>query len=129
LRNLHLLKDVAVDAFESRKAQLKGDGEAGRWFSPIRLYILPKLGRIPVAEIDQTDIRDTLAPIWHGKAETAKKALNRLAICMKHAAALGLDVDLQAAEKARALLGKQRHKVENIPSMPWQEVPAFFLRF
>ncbi len=126
LRNLHLLKDVAVDAFESRKAQLKGDGEAGRWFSPIRLYILPKLGRMPVAEIDQTDIRDTLAPIWHTKAETAKKALNRLAICMKHAAALGLDVDLQAAEKARALLGKQRHKPENVPSLPWQEVPAFY---
>ena len=126
LRNLHLLKDIAVDAFESRKAELKGDGEAGRWFSPIRLYVLPKLGNVPVAEIDQTDIRDTLAPIWHAKAETAKKALNRLAICMKHAAALGLDVDLQAADKARALLGKQRHKAQNLPAMPWQEVPAFY---
>lgn len=126
LRNLHLLKDIAADAFESRKAELKGDGEAGRWFSPIRLHILPKLGKVPVAEIDQTDIRDTLAPIWHAKAETAKKALNRLALCMKHAAALGLDVDLQAADKARALLGKQRHKVQNVPAMPWQEVPAFY---
>jgi integrase len=126
LRNLHLLKDIAADSFESRKAELKGDGEAGRWFSPIRLHILPKLGKVPVAEIDQTDIRDTLAPIWHAKAETAKKALNRLALCMKHAAALGLDVDLQAADKARALLGKQRHKVQNVPAMPWQEVPAFY---
>lgn len=126
LRNLHLLKDIALDAFESRKAELKGDGEAGRWFSPIRLYILPKLGKVPVAEIDQTDIRDTLAPIWHDKAETAKKALNRLGLCMKHAAALGLDVDLQATEKAKALLGKQRHKAKNVPSMPWQEVPAFY---
>ena len=126
LRNLHLLKDIAADAFESRKAELKGDGEAGRWFSPIRLHILPKLGEVPVAEIDQTDIRDTLAPIWHAKAETAKKALNRLALCMKHAAALGLDVDLQAPDKARALLGKQRHKVQNVPAMPWQEVPAFY---
>lgn len=126
LRNLHLLKDIAEDAFESRKAELKGDGEAGRWFSPIRLYIIPKLGKVPVAEIDQTDIRDTLAPIWHTKAETAKKALNRLAICMKHAAALGLDVDLQAADKARALLGKQRHKPQNVPAMKWQEVPAFY---
>ncbi len=126
LRNLHLLKDIAADAFESRKAELKGDGEAGRWFSPIRLHILPKLGKVPVAEIDQTDIRDTLAPIWHAKAETAKKALNRLALCMKHAAALGLDVDLQAADKARALLGKQRHKVQNVPAMAWQDVPAFY---
>jgi len=126
LRNLHLLKDIAEDAFNSRKAELKGDGEAGRWFSPLKLYVLPKLGKVPVADIDQTDIRDALAPIWHTKADTAKKALNRLGICLTHAAALGLDVDLQATEKAKALLGKQRHKIQNVPSVPWPEVPAFY---
>jgi integrase len=127
-RNMHLLADIALDAFESRKAELKGDGKAGRWFSPLQLHILPKLGKVPVAEIDQRDIRDTLAPIWHVKADTAKKALNRLSICFKHAAALGLDVDLQATEKAAALLGKQRHKVQNVPALHWQDVPAFYAR-
>ena len=53
---------------------------------------------------DQRDIRGTLAPIWHTKADTARKAMNRLSICMRHAAALGLDVDLQATDKAKALL-------------------------
>lgn len=125
-RNMHLLKDIAEDAFESRKAELKGDGLAGRWFSPLALHILPKLGKVPVAEIDQTDIRDCLAPIWHSKAETARKAMNRLGICLKHGAALGLDVDLQATEKAKALLGRQRHKAQNVPALPWQEVPAFY---
>ena len=125
-RNLHLLKEIAEDAFESRKAELKGDGVAGRWFSPLELHILPKLGKIPIADINQTDIRDALAPIWHSKAETAKKAINRLGICFKHAAALGLEVDIQATEKARALLGRQRHKAGNIPAMPWAEVPAFY---
>ena len=126
VRNLHVLNEIAADAFESRKAELKGDGEAGRWWTPLKLHVLPKLGKVPVAEIDQTDIRDALAPIWHSKADTAKKALNRLAICLKHGAALGLDVDLQATEKAKALLGKQRHKVTNVPSVTWQEVPAFY---
>lgn len=90
-RNIHLLKDVAKDAFDARKAELKGDGKAGRWFTPLELHVLPKLGKTPVAEIDQVDIRDVLAPIWHEKAETARKAMNRLGIVMKHAAALGLD--------------------------------------
>ncbi|WP_024588148.1 site-specific integrase [Aliihoeflea sp. 2WW] len=125
-RNIHLLNDIAVDAFEARKAELKGDGKAGRWFTPIELHILPKLGKVPVADLDQKDIRDALAPIWHTKAETARKAMNRLGICLKHAAALGLDVDLQATDKARALLGKQRHKSKNIPAMPWKDVPAFY---
>lgn len=125
-RNMHLLRDVALDAFESRKAELKGDGKAGRWFSPLDLHILPRLGKVPIADIDQIDIRDTLKPIWHNKAVTAQKAMNRLAIVLRHGAALGLDVDLQATEKAKALLGAQRHKEQHIPAMPWQEVPAFF---
>lgn len=125
-RNQNILADVARDAFESRKAELKGDGKAGRWFSPLELHVLPKLGKMPVSEIDQRDIRDTLAPIWHTKADTARKAMNRLSICLRHAAALGLDVDLQATEKAKALLGKQRHKAQAIPAMPWKEVPTFY---
>jgi integrase len=124
--NIHMLADIALDAFESRKAELKGDGTAGRWFSPLELHVLPKLGKVPVADIDQRDIRDTLAPIWHTKAATATKAMNRLGIVLRHAAALGLEVDLQATDKAKALLGKQRHTVTNVPSLPWQEVPACY---
>ena len=105
---------------------MKGDGVAGRWFSPLELHILPKLGKVPVSDIDQDDIRDVLAPIWHTKAETARKAMNRLGICMTHAAALGLEVDLQATDKARAPLGKQRHKAQNVPAMAWRDVPAFY---
>ncbi|MGF7158314.1 integrase, partial [Bartonella heixiaziensis] len=90
------------------------------------LHILPKLGCLPVSEITQTEIRNTLAPIWHTKVGAAYKALIRLNLCFKHAAALGLDVDLQATEKARALLGKQRHKVKNMPAMDWKDIPAFY---
>ncbi|WP_050930100.1 tyrosine-type recombinase/integrase [Aestuariivita boseongensis] len=125
-QSLHILNDIALDAFESRKAELKGDGKAGRWFSPLEIHVLPKLGKMPVSQIDQRDIRDTLAPIWHSKASTAQKAMNRLSICLRHAAALGLDVDLQATDKARALLGKQRHKLQHIPALPWQEVMSFY---
>lgn len=125
-RNLHILKDVAADAFESRKAGLKGEGKAGRWFSPVEHHVLPKLGNVPVADIDAVDIRETLKPIWHSKADTARKAINRLKLIMQHAAALGLDVDLQATDKAKALLGKQRHTVKNIPALHWSDVPDFY---
>ncbi|MEO0370177.1 MAG: integrase arm-type DNA-binding domain-containing protein [Pseudomonadota bacterium] len=125
-RNLHTLRDVTADAFEARKAELKGDGKAGRWMSPLEIHVLPKLGRTPVSEITQIEIRNILSPIWHTKADTARKAMNRLGLVLKHAAALGLDVDLQATDKARALLGKTRHKPKSIPSMHWQDVPDFY---
>ncbi len=125
-RNLHILSDMALVAFESRKAELKGYWKAGRWYSPLELHVMPKLGRIPVIEIDPRDIRDVLAPIWHTKSYTAKKALNRICIVLKHAAALGLDVDLQATEKAKALLGKSCHKITHVPALPWEDVPTFY---
>lgn len=120
------LETVAEQAFEARKAELKGDGVAGRWFTPLKLHVLPKLDRIPIEEIDQKDVKNTLAPIWHTKADTARKAMNRLSNVMRYGAAMGLNVDLQATDKAKELLGRSRHVARNIPAMPWSEVPSFY---
>jgi integrase len=117
---------VARECFEARKAQLKGDGKAGRWWSPLELHVLPKLGKVPVEDIDQNDVKNALSPIWHEKGETAKKALTRLRVVLKHAVAMGLNVDMQACDKARVLLGKSRQKAEHIPALPWQDVPDFY---
>ncbi|WP_342585522.1 Arm DNA-binding domain-containing protein, partial [Shimia sp. SK013] len=49
------LSIITADAFEARKAELKGDGTAGRWLSPLNIHVLPKLGRVPVTDLDQRD--------------------------------------------------------------------------
>lgn len=118
--------EVLDSCFKARQAELKGDGHAGRWLSPLKTHIVPKIGSLPVASIDQHVLKRTLDPIWHDKAETAEKALSRIGIVLKHAAALGLEVDLQATMKAQALLGKQRRTRTNIPALPYQEAPAFY---
>lgn len=120
------LKEAVDGCFKARQAELKGDGTAGRWMSPLAVHILPKIGEVPVEDIDQRVLKRTLEPIWHEKADTARKALNRLNLTLQHAAALGLDVELQATMKARALLGKQRHQAKHVPSIPYQEAPAFY---
>lgn len=125
-KHLFLLRDIARNCFEARKSDLRGEGIAGRWFSPLELHVLPKLGSTPVTQINQVLIKDVLASLWREKPVTATKALERLGIVMKHAAAMGLEVDLQATTKARLLLGKPRHQVEHIPAMPWQDVPSFY---
>lgn len=120
------LEAIALATFEARKAQLKGDGKAGRWMSPLTTHVLPKLGKVPVTDLDQTDLRDLLAPIWHEKADVARKALNRVGLVLEHAAAMGIDVDLQTVAKAKALLGKSRHVPAHIPAMDWRDVPGFY---
>ncbi|WP_254475350.1 site-specific integrase [Bartonella sp. B1098] len=122
----NMFKEIAQAAFESKKAELKNEGKNGRWFSPLELHVIPQIGSLPIEQLTANIIRNVLAPLWHEKADTARKALNRINICLKYAAALGLNVDLQACMKARALLGKPRATPTNIPAMPWQEIPAFY---
>ena len=81
---------------------------------------------MPVEELTPRDLRDCIGPLWHEKADTARKALNRTNLVIRHAAALGLDVDIGLAEKTKLFLGKTRHVAVHIPSMPWQDAPAFY---
>lgn len=120
------LAEAITGCFEAKKAELKRDGDAGKWMSPLKVHIIKSLGNHPVEEIDQHALVEALQPIWHDKPEVARKALNRVGLALKHAAALGLDVDLQATMKVQALLGKQRHTVKHIPSLPYKEAPAFY---
>lgn len=112
--------------FVARQAELKGDGKAGRWMSPLSVHVIPKIGSLPIEDVDQHVLKKTLAPIWHETADTARKAMNRMSLTLKHAAALGLDVDLQAVMKAQALLGKRRHETKHIPSLPYKDAPKFY---
>ncbi len=56
-----------------------------------------------------------------------KKTLNRLNLCFKHAAALGLNVDLQGI--AKTLLGKKTIKIKTCPLWIWRDIPAFYKIF
>ena len=120
------LAEIATAAYEAKKAELKNDGINARWFSPLQLHVLPKLGKISVEDITQQDIAEALQPIWHQKAATAKKTIGRLNIVLTYAAAAGYDVDLNAIAKAKALLGKHRHQTQNIPALDWRQVPDFY---
>ena len=125
MRDRHLLRDISREAFESRKAELKRDGLAGRWFSPLELHALPRLGGVPVTDLTQTDIRDTLAPIWHTKSATAKKAADRLKIVLD--ARLGrLGEELWTSVRVRGAdmlkLWRSAHAIFERSKFDWAEL-------
>ena len=126
-------KDFTLDAvvartFESLRHTLKGNGEAGKWLSPLRVHILPKLGRKHVSEIDADTVQRALAPIWHAKPEAAKKARNRLRMALVFAGDEGAEVIDGAVERASRLLGKQVRHVKHIPSTPYEDLPELYER-
>lgn len=118
--------DAIQQCFTARQAELKNDGHAGCWLSPFSVHVTPKIGTPAIEDVDQHVLKRTLEPIWHTKAYTARKAMNRVNLTLKHAAALGFEVDLQAVMKAQALLGKRRYETKHIPSLPYREAPQFY---
>lgn len=120
------LAAASEGCFNARKAELKNDGKSGRWYSPLKVHVLPRYGNTAIEDVDQHLLVKLLEPLWHTKSVTAGKIMSRMNLILKHAAALGLDVDLQATMKARALLGKPRHTVQHIPAQPYSEAPAFY---
>lgn len=122
------LAEMVEVAFEAQRRSLRGDGERGRWLSPLRVHVLPKLGKRRITSLHQTDIHTTLAPIWHSKAETAEKAISRLKQVFRHAELSGLGVDARTVDAARHMLGTQRHESEPITATRWQDIPALYAR-
>lgn len=119
------VKEAVESCFIAKQAELKGDGKHGRWMSPVK-HVIAKIGNEPIESVDQHTIKQALGELWHEKPETARKALNRLGMSLTHASAHGLNVDLQAVLKAKALLGKQQQNVRHIPSLHYSKVPVFY---
>lgn len=69
----------AIDGcFKVRQAELKNDGEAGRWMSPLNVHVIPKIGRYPIKDINQHMLKDLLGPIWHDTGRGQKRWRMRL---------------------------------------------------
>ena len=122
------LREAAETVFEARKATLRADGERGRWFSPIRIHLLPRLGPKRLSQIHQTDIRDALKPIWASKHATAEKAIQRLRIIFAQSKLMGYPCDPFTVDAAQHMLGAVKTAPVGIASTPWQEVPALYAR-
>lgn len=120
------VREAVESCFAAKQAELKNDEKSGRWLSPLKIHVLPTIGSMPIESMNQHTMVKVLEPLWHTKSDTARKALNRINFTLEHAAAFGLDVDLQAVLKAKALLGKRRHVARHIPSLPYKELPAFY---
>lgn len=98
-----------------------------QWINTITQYALPKLGTLPLNEIQPSHIAEALRPIWLSKPETASRLKQRLHVVMAwgwahgHCAANPVDV----VEHLLPQQPSKAQRIEHQPAMPWKEVPAF----
>lgn len=114
--------------FEARKGTLRGNGNRGRWRSPLDRYVTPKIGKKRASQLTQRDIADVLKPMWRDMYPTAEKAFQRTRIVLKSGKRMGFQCDPDIMESAKEILGAPHHVVQHMPSVPWQDVPALYER-
>ena len=112
---------------ETIKHELKNNGETGRWLSPLKTHVFPKIGAIDIESLTADDVVQCLKPIWHTKPDPAIKALGRISRTIDIAEADDLNVDLALIKKTKIRLGKQiQRKDKHLRSMNYRDVPRFY---
>lgn len=118
-------REAALQVFAENKASWKNKKHRAQWLSTLETYAFPTIGDISIAEIDGHHARDTVAPIWLGKPETARRVRQRINSVVDWAIGKGyrtLPLPLAAMDRS---LPKVKNKAVHHTALPYAEVPRF----
>ena len=103
-----------------RGAWKDGGKSEAQWRHTFKAYMRP-LHAMPVDAIRTADVVAVLAPIWHGKHETARRVKQRIGEVMEWAAAHGYRDD-NPADRAGRVLPKNGHHRQHFRALPYDRV-------
>ena len=104
-----------------------------QWTQSLQKYAFPRIGSLPISEIDTPRVLSVLEPIWTKVPETARRIRNRVELVLYYATAHGMRTGDNPA-KWRGLLEnllpdqRRANGVNHHAAMPWKDVPAFMAR-
>ena len=97
---------------------------AAQWLSTLETYAFPTIGAVKVNEITRRQVVDALSPIWHTKAETARRVRQRIRAVMDRAVALGFLDYNPAGDAINGALTKMPRVKAHHRAAPYEELPA-----
>ena len=96
---------------------------AQAWLRSLERYVFPRIGARPVSDVTSADILQVLTPIWHCKAETARRVRHRIRTVLEWAVVMELRTD-NPCDRVLPVLGPQRDLVQHMRALPHREVAA-----
>ncbi|KAB2530896.1 integrase [Salipiger aestuarii] len=121
-------EEVARQVHIERLPTWKNPKHGQQWINTLADYAFPKIGRLPVSEIDQPEVLQVLSPIWTEKHETARRVAQRMKAVLDVARSRGFregENPVTVVMDAR-VLPRVKAKVKHHNAMRWQDVPAFY---
>jgi integrase len=108
-----------------KEPQLSNGKHRDQWVMSMKVYVLPYIGKRPVADVRPGEIIDMLKPIWHTKQETARRALQRTNAVFTSAITRELRERANPCTGVARELGSRRNKPVHHAALPFTHVPAF----
>ncbi|WP_225009728.1 tyrosine-type recombinase/integrase [Novosphingobium percolationis] len=118
---------VATQLINDRESGWKNLKHRQQWRNTLETYA-SSIWATPVDAVEVEDIVQVLRPIWHAKAETAKRVRGRMFTVLNAAKVLGHRSGENPADIANIepILGRRRKGVKrHHPAMPFVDVPCF----
>lgn len=133
---------AAIPTFETVAGQFldmhcrkwKSAKSGPQFLSSMRAYAYPVLGKLPVNQIERRHVLEVLEgnDLWTQKPETADRVRARIEAVLAFAAARDFRDEKNPAtwkgNLSAILPPRSAVKVENHPSLPYAEMPAFMVR-
>ena len=115
--------EAASLVLEQKQAGWRSREHAREWLSSLRRVAFPRIGKVPVSEVSSADVLEILTPIWHRKAETARRVRLRLRAVLEWAVAMEYRID-NPCDRIGPVLGVQQHVAQHMRALPHREVAA-----
>jgi integrase len=113
-----------------KAAMFRNPKHRAQWINSLTEYASPKIGDLPVADVELPHIIDVLKPIWTSKTETASRVRGRIEDVLDWATVnqyrTGDNPAKWSGNLEHALPRPAKVKaVEHHPALPWADVGAF----
>ena len=115
--------EAAARVLEQKRAGWRNRRHPREWMSSLRRFAFPRIGKMPVSEVTSADVLEILSPIWHRKAQTARRLRQRLRGVLEWAVAMEYRID-NPCDRIGPVLGPQHDMVQHMQALPHREVAA-----
>jgi integrase len=118
---------AAEEVYAARVGGWRSDKHRQQWIGSLRQHVFPRIGKMPVGDVDDPDVLKVLAPIWTKKPDTARRVRQRISTVLDWARIAGHRPKslVNAADDVEAGLPKQPPRDKHYDALPWRDVPAF----
>ena len=115
--------EATARVVEQKQAGWRSRAHGREWILTFERYAFPRIGKMPVSEVTSADVLEILAPIWHTKADTARRLRQRIRAVLEWAVAMEFRID-NPCDRIDPVLGPQRDVVQHMRALPHREVAA-----